>query len=129
MLDDIDLVEEYERIKHRECRVVEDTGQDNVLQVLQAVCVVNLSFDGVVLDSDNLLELRLICKVLPMICLVKWKVRIIYTMSVTAFCRHTITLTLQSAYDSQYHRVCYNILNDRGIVEQDKHLHDAAQAM
>jgi hypothetical protein len=34
MLNDVDLVEKYKGVKDAECGVVEDTGENNVLEIL-----------------------------------------------------------------------------------------------
>lgn len=81
MVDYIDLVEEYQRVENGEGRIVQYSGEDYVLEVLEAVSVVYLPFDVGIFNADDLLEFGLVGEVLPVICFVAWKVRIICAAS------------------------------------------------
>jgi hypothetical protein len=67
MLDDVNLVEEYERVENTECRIVEDARENNILEILEAVRVVYLPFYVFVLYPHDLLELGLVREVLSVI--------------------------------------------------------------
>jgi hypothetical protein len=70
MLDNIDLVEEYERVEDTEGGVIENARENNVLEVLQPVCVVDLPLYALLLDSYNLFELGFVGEILSVIGLV-----------------------------------------------------------
>jgi hypothetical protein len=129
MLDDVDLVEEDERIQYREGRVVQDARENDVFEVLQSVCRVNLPFYLLVLDLHHLLELGLVGKVLPVVCFVQGEVGVVYNMSEIAWIRCALKLTLQSPNDTKDDIIMNHVFDDGGVVEQDKHLHDTAQAV
>jgi hypothetical protein len=67
MLNNVDLMEEYERIQNAKGRVVENARQDNVFEVLEPVRVVYFSFDVFVFYSYHLLELGFVGKVLSVV--------------------------------------------------------------
>ena len=81
MLNNIDLVEEYERVEDTECGVVENARENNVLEILEAVCVVDLPFYVVVLDLHNFLKFGLIVEVLSVVGFVQGKVWVVCVMS------------------------------------------------
>ena len=54
--DDVDLVEDDGRVEDVECRVVDRAREHDVLEELEAVCVVDLALDRVVTDGDWLVE-------------------------------------------------------------------------
>jgi len=57
VVDNVDLVEENQRVEDGEGGVVQDAGQDDVFEVLQAVYVVDLPLDLGILDFDDFSEL------------------------------------------------------------------------
>lgn len=54
--DDVDLVEEQQGVENIEGGIVQHPGKDHVLEVMQAVCLVDLCQDYRVFDLDDLLE-------------------------------------------------------------------------
>lgn len=86
MLNDVDLVKEDEGVENRKGGVVQNTGQDDILQVLQAISVVDLSFYAFIFDLYYFLEFGLVRQVLPMVRLVQWEVWIICKMSERILC-------------------------------------------
>ena len=58
VLDDVDLVEEYERIEDAEGWIVEDSCQYDIFQVEQPIGLVNLGASDSVPDLDHLAEPR-----------------------------------------------------------------------
>ena len=70
MLNNVDLVEEYERVENGESGIVENAREDHIFQILKPVCVVNLSLNVVVLDSYDLFEFRFVGKILSVVRLV-----------------------------------------------------------
>jgi hypothetical protein len=57
VLNDIDLVVEDEGVENREGGVVEDTGEDDVFEILKAVGVMDALSNVDVLNPDHFLEL------------------------------------------------------------------------
>ena len=52
--EDLDVVEEHKRGQGCECGVVKDTRENDVLDVADVVCLVDLPKDLLVLDGDHL---------------------------------------------------------------------------
>ena len=77
VLDNVDLVEEDERVEHGEGGVVQDPSQDDVLQVLQPIGMVDLPPDRLVLDLNDLLEFGAVAEVVAMVGLVAWEVGVV----------------------------------------------------
>lgn len=82
MLDNIDLVEEYERVEDGEGRIVEYSCEDNVFYVLKTVGVMDLLPYVGLFDVDDFFESRVVREVLSMVCFVAWEVRVIYVLLV-----------------------------------------------
>ena len=110
VLDNIDLVEEDERVQHRKRRVIQNPGQDHILEVLQAICLVDLAVYLFVLDLDDLLEPPLVAQPLAMVRLVCREVRVVF----------------QSAHHAQYAVIRHGVLDDVSVVQEDDDLHDVA---
>lgn len=53
-------MEEYERVEDREGGVIENAREHNVFQVLEPICVMNLSLNVVILDIDDFFEFGLV---------------------------------------------------------------------
>jgi hypothetical protein len=67
MLNNVDLVEEDERVQNAEGRIVEDARKNDVFEVLEPVRVMYLPFDVFVFYPDNLLKLGFVSEVLSMV--------------------------------------------------------------
>ena len=57
MVHDIDLIEEDEAVKHTERRIIEDTSENDIFEVEQAVRPMDLVPDMLVLNGDDFFEL------------------------------------------------------------------------
>ena len=77
VLDDVDVVEEDEGVQDGEGRVVEDARQHDILEVEQAVGVLDFVADLRILELDNLFEFGGLAEELPVGGAMGRKVRII----------------------------------------------------
>lgn len=75
------MVEEYEGVEDAECGVVEDAGENNVFEVLQAICVMDFPLDVLVLNLDDFFKFGLVVEVLSVIGLVQGEVWVVCDMS------------------------------------------------
>lgn len=103
MLDNVDLVEEDKRVQDGEGWVVEYAGENNVLEILQAVCIMDLPLDIVVLYPDYLLELGLVGEVMSVVGFVQWEVGVVWVLLADVCGVSVETLTFQSAYNTQHY--------------------------
>lgn len=77
MVDNIDLVEEYQRVQDRERGVVEDARKDNVFEVLQSPCLSDFLLNDGVFHRNHFSVSGLVLEVLPMVGFVCREVRVI----------------------------------------------------
>jgi hypothetical protein len=77
MVDNIDLVEEYQRVQDRECGVVEDARKDNVFEVLQSPCLSDFLLNDGVFHRNHFSVSGLVLEILPMVGFVCREVRVI----------------------------------------------------
>lgn len=133
MLNDVDLVEEDEGVENRKGWVIEDSGKNDVFQVLQSPCVADFAQDYGIFDGDHFLESVAVVEILAMVCLVGREFGVICRQSA----RHTLPSatrkdpfrTLQSTNHPVYYVVANHQFYDRVIVQQYKGLHDVAESM
>lgn len=76
------MVEQHERVERAERLVVKHSRQDDVLDVPDAVCLVNLAERVRVANGNRLLERDLLFQVLAMLCL-RWSIRVVCITNTT----------------------------------------------
>lgn len=74
----IHLMVEDERVEDAKGRIVEDTRQHDVFEILQPICIVNALPDAGVLNLDHFLEPRFVGQELAMLGFVQRKIRVVY---------------------------------------------------
>lgn len=84
---DFHLVEKDQGIEHRKRRVVQDSRQDHVLQVLQSPGTPDLPANQRILYRNNFLVARLVCEILPMVRFVSGELGIVCDINLALFPR------------------------------------------
>lgn len=78
VLDDVDLVEKYQRVEDGESRIIKNSSQNNIFQVLQSPCMSDFPQNNGVLYWNDFLISAPIIEVLAVIRLVSWEFRVIW---------------------------------------------------
>jgi hypothetical protein len=78
MLNDFDLVEEDEGAEHGKGGIIKDSRQHNVFEVLEAVCLVDLAADGLIVDGHDLFVVSLVAEPVSMIGLVAGEIGVVF---------------------------------------------------
>lgn len=78
MLNDVNLVEEDDGVEDRKGRVVQDSGQDDIFQILKPPGVSDLLLDDLVPDRDDFLVSGSIVEVESMTCFVGGEIWVIF---------------------------------------------------
>ena len=91
VVDDIYLVKEDERAQGVEGRVIEHTSEDDILEVLQSVCLVDLFLDRLITELDDAFEARSAGEECSVVCLVCRELGIV-CVSRLVECQQTIKL-------------------------------------
>lgn len=113
MLDNFDLVEEDEGAEHGEGGIVEDSGQHNVLEILETVSLMDFAANVCIINGHDLFEASLVAQPVPVVGLVAREIGIVF----------------QSADNPQQAIIGYSMLNNGGVVEQENSLHDVTQTV
>lgn len=77
VVNNVDLIEEDQAVEYSESGIVKNARQNNILEIEQPVRPVDLVADMLVLYRNDLLELRRVGKILPVVRAVGGKVGII----------------------------------------------------